>query len=230
MSDGPGSPVLVLNSGSSSVKFALIRPGTGERLMAGMGERLGTPEAVVRLQTFAEPAVSERLPDGSHREAVARVLEHMTAALDGGVRGRGGSPGGARRRAVHFLDPGGRRGYRRTAHLQSSGAAAQPGESRRHRGSQRHTPRLAASRRVRHGLSSDNAAARRGESRRPLGDPPALLAVTVGRAAAPAGSRPGLTPSAGPGWRGSGTATGSASAAARWSARPAGRSRGSRRV
>ena len=85
MSDGPGSPVLVLNSGSSSVKFALIRPGTGERLMAGMGERLGTPEAVVRLQTFAEPAVSERLPDGSHREAVARVLEHMTAALDGGV-------------------------------------------------------------------------------------------------------------------------------------------------
>jgi acetate kinase len=86
MSDGPGSPVLVLNSGSSSVKFAVIQPGTGERLMAGMGERLGTPEAVLRIQTLAAPAVSERLPDGSHREAVARVLEHMTAALDGGVR------------------------------------------------------------------------------------------------------------------------------------------------
>jgi len=89
MSDSPGTParpVLVLNSGSSSVKFALIWPGTGERLMAGMGERLGTPEAVLRIQTFAAPAVSERLPGGSHREAVARVLEHMTAALDGGVR------------------------------------------------------------------------------------------------------------------------------------------------
>lgn len=86
MSDSPGRPVLVLNSGSSSVKFALIWPGTGERLMAGMGERLGTPEAVLRIQTFAAPAVSERLPGGSHREAVARVLEHMTAALDGGVR------------------------------------------------------------------------------------------------------------------------------------------------
>ena len=138
MNDGPGtpgSPVLVLNSGSSSVKFALIRPGTGERLMAGMGERLGTPEAVLRLQTFPAPAVSERLPDGSHRAAVARVLEHMTAALDGGVRvARGGSPGGARRRAVQLLDPGGRRGYRRAAHVQSPGAAAQPGESRRHRG------------------------------------------------------------------------------------------------
>ena len=76
----------MLNSGSSSVKFALIWPGTGERLMAGMGERLGTPEAVLRIQTFAAPAVSERLPGGSHRAAVARVLEHMTAALDGGVR------------------------------------------------------------------------------------------------------------------------------------------------
>jgi acetate kinase len=96
MSDSPGSPVLVLNSGSSSVKFALIRPGTGERLMTGMGERLGTPEAVLRIQTLAAPAVSERLPDGSHREAVARVLEHMTAALDGGVR-----VAGAGHRVVH---------------------------------------------------------------------------------------------------------------------------------
>jgi acetate kinase len=96
MSDSPGSPVLVLNSGSSSVKFAVIQPGTGERLIAGMGERLGTPEAVLRVQTAAAPAVSERLPGGSHREAVARVLEHMTAALDGGVR-----VAGAGHRVVH---------------------------------------------------------------------------------------------------------------------------------
>ena len=70
MSDGPGTPVLVLNSGSSSVKFAVIQPGTGERLMAGMGERLGTPEAVLRVQAWAAPAVRERLPGGSHREAL----------------------------------------------------------------------------------------------------------------------------------------------------------------
>ncbi len=86
MSGGPGSPVLVLNSGSSSVKFALLQPGNGERLMAGMAERLGTPEAVLRLQSFPAPAVSERLPEGSHRAAVARVVEHMTAALEAGVR------------------------------------------------------------------------------------------------------------------------------------------------
>jgi hypothetical protein len=45
-----GRLVLVLNSGSSSVKFALVLPGSGERLMRGIGERLGTPEAAVRAE------------------------------------------------------------------------------------------------------------------------------------------------------------------------------------
>jgi acetate kinase len=82
----PGGLVLVLNSGSSSVKFALVRTGSGERLMAGMAERLGTPEALLRVQRFPAPAVDERLADGTHRAVVARVLEHATAALNGGVR------------------------------------------------------------------------------------------------------------------------------------------------
>jgi acetate kinase len=82
----PGGLVLVLNSGSSSVKFALVQTDSGQRLMAGMGERLGTPEAVLRVQRFPAPAVDERLPGGTHQAVVARVLEHATAALDGGVR------------------------------------------------------------------------------------------------------------------------------------------------
>ncbi len=76
--------VLVLNSGSSSVKFALVHPATGERLMAGMGERLGTPEAMLRIRWFPAAAVQERLPGGDQRAVVARVLEHV-AAWDGGV-------------------------------------------------------------------------------------------------------------------------------------------------
>ncbi|HJY69038.1 MAG TPA: hypothetical protein VJ254_20130, partial [Streptosporangiaceae bacterium] len=57
---GSGDSVLVLNSGSSSVKFALLLPGSGERLMEGIGERLGTPEALLRVQWFPAAAVEER--------------------------------------------------------------------------------------------------------------------------------------------------------------------------
>ena len=88
---GPGRPgagdsgpiVLVLNSGSSSVKFAMLAPETGERLMAGIGERLGTPEAVLRVQQFPAAAVEERLPEGSHRAVVAQVLDRLAAGHPG---------------------------------------------------------------------------------------------------------------------------------------------------
>jgi acetate kinase len=71
---------LVLNSGSSSVKFALLVPGSGERHMEGMGERLGTPEALLRVQWFPAAAVEERLPGGTHQAVVARVLDHLAEA------------------------------------------------------------------------------------------------------------------------------------------------------
>lgn len=76
---GSGGLVLVLNSGSSSVKFALLVPDSGERLIAGMGERLGTPEALLRVRRFPGSAVKERLPEGTHQAVVARVLDHLAA-------------------------------------------------------------------------------------------------------------------------------------------------------
>src|SRR5580658_5836906 len=82
---GSGDLVLVLNSGSSSVKFALLLPGSGERLMGGIGERLGTPEALLRVQWFPAAAVEERLPGGTHRTVVARVLDHLAEAGYAGV-------------------------------------------------------------------------------------------------------------------------------------------------
>ena len=82
---GSGGLVLVLNSGSSSVKFALLVPGTGERVFGGMADRLGTPEAVLRVQWFPAAAVEERLPEGSDKAVIARVLEHVSGAGQAGV-------------------------------------------------------------------------------------------------------------------------------------------------
>jgi acetate kinase len=75
-----GGLVLVLNSGSSSVKFALLFPKNGERLMEGIGERLCTPEALLRVQWLPAAAVEERLPGGTHQAVVARLLDHLAEA------------------------------------------------------------------------------------------------------------------------------------------------------
>ena len=70
--------MLVLNSGSSSVKFALVHPGRGDRLMEGAGERLGTPEATLRVRWAPDAETTEPLPDGGQGAVVARVLELVT--------------------------------------------------------------------------------------------------------------------------------------------------------
>jgi acetate kinase len=75
-----GGVVLVLNSGSSSIKFALLLPESGERVMDGIGERLGTPESVLRVQWPPAAPLEERLPGRTHRAVIARVLDHVADA------------------------------------------------------------------------------------------------------------------------------------------------------
>jgi acetate kinase len=78
-------PVLVLNSGSSSLKFALMHPSRGDVLMQGLAQRLGTPEASLRIQWLRADAVEERLADSSHHAVVTRVLEQLAQSSHAGV-------------------------------------------------------------------------------------------------------------------------------------------------
>jgi len=84
--------VLVLNSGSSSVKFALLHPGTGERVLGGLAEKVGTPEAVLHLQRETGPA-TEPLTDGSYQTVIARILDRLPES--------GPALAGAGHRVVH---------------------------------------------------------------------------------------------------------------------------------
>src|SRR5207247_7081973 len=72
----PGGSVLVLNSGSSSVKFALIAAGTAERLVGGLADKVGSPEAVLRTRRPGGDA-TEPLPDGSRQAVVSRILDRV---------------------------------------------------------------------------------------------------------------------------------------------------------
>ncbi len=108
---GSGSLVLVLNSGSSSVKFALLTPDTGERVLGGLAEQVGTPQAVLRIRRYPGEASCESIPDGSYQAVISRILDYLTDA-DTGAGGPGaGGPGagpapllGVGHRVVHGGD------------------------------------------------------------------------------------------------------------------------------
>ena len=82
MAAASGGSVLVLNSGSSSVKFALVAAETGERVLGGLADRVGTPEAVLRVQRAVGGAASEPLPDGSRTAVITRILDLLAPDTD----------------------------------------------------------------------------------------------------------------------------------------------------
>jgi acetate kinase len=87
--------VLVLNSGSSSVKFALIEPGGGQRVRSGEAEKAGTPGAVLHVQRESGGTVTEDLIDGSHQAVISRILGDLHES------GSGADLVGAGHRVVH---------------------------------------------------------------------------------------------------------------------------------
>jgi acetate kinase len=93
--------VLVLNSGSSSVKFALLHPGSGERVLGGLAEEVGTPEAVLHVQREGGDPVTEKLTDGSYQAVIARILGHLP---ESGPELIGANLIGAGHRVVHGGD------------------------------------------------------------------------------------------------------------------------------
>ncbi len=84
-----GRLVLVLNSGSSSVKFAVLSPDSGDRTLGGIAEKVGTPEAVLRIRLGSADPVEETLPDGSYHAVIARILDHLDDARPGKLIGAG---------------------------------------------------------------------------------------------------------------------------------------------
>jgi len=66
--------ILVINCGSSSLKFAVINPHTGHNLITGLAERLGSDQAIVKYELEGNKA--ERQPQQSdHQGALTLVSE-----------------------------------------------------------------------------------------------------------------------------------------------------------
>jgi acetate kinase len=84
----PAGRVLVVNSGSSSVKFAVIDPGSGERSMTAHAERVGGQGTVVYVRRGAD-SISGDPPGTTHRDIVSYVLAALSDDERSGLVGVG---------------------------------------------------------------------------------------------------------------------------------------------
>ena len=78
------SVILVINSGSSSLKCSLLDSESESVLAFGLAEALGGPDAVLRFSADRQEKVIVPLPGGGHEQALAATLEQLGGrALDG---------------------------------------------------------------------------------------------------------------------------------------------------
>ena len=70
--------VLVINSGSSSLKFALVYPKTGKTVVSGMAERLNSAEAVIEIKSSDGTKETTPIPGAGHDGALDEMLRHLT--------------------------------------------------------------------------------------------------------------------------------------------------------
>ena len=80
--------ILVINCGSSSIKFALVNEAQETFILSGLAERLGSPEAVLHWQQ-GEHKDSLVLPGADHRLALSHLLPVVQQAAAGELHGIG---------------------------------------------------------------------------------------------------------------------------------------------
>jgi len=72
------SPILVINNGSSSLKFSVLDPKSEALLSSGIAERLGTEQGLLKLVDLERVKHEEKLARADHRAALLRVIEILS--------------------------------------------------------------------------------------------------------------------------------------------------------
>jgi len=82
---GPLRQILVINCGSSSLKFTLLELPSERVLVKGLAERLGEADAVLNLSYEGEKSITT-LPGGSHAEAMEALLAQIRGKMGDGLQ------------------------------------------------------------------------------------------------------------------------------------------------
>ncbi len=84
----PARNILVINCGSSSIKFALVNEAHSQFSLSGIAERLGGHDAVLHWQRGGERD-SLMIPNADHRAALSQLLPLVQGASGGKLHGIG---------------------------------------------------------------------------------------------------------------------------------------------
>jgi len=76
--------ILVINAGSSSIKFRLLEMPSEQRLASGLVEGIGAAEAGMRYAAAGQEPVRRTLPAADHAAAADALLAQLEPALTGG--------------------------------------------------------------------------------------------------------------------------------------------------
>ena len=71
--------ILVINCGSSSIKFALVNEAQATFPLQGLAECIGSPEAVIHFESAAGKE-SVKVPNADHQAALAQILPRVEDA------------------------------------------------------------------------------------------------------------------------------------------------------
>jgi acetate kinase len=85
----PARNILVINCGSSSIKFALVNEAHSQFSLSGLAERLGSPEALLHWQRGSGERDSLMIPGADHRAALSQLLPLVQGAAGGKLHGIG---------------------------------------------------------------------------------------------------------------------------------------------
>ena len=154
--------MLVLNAGSSSLKYRLLDGSTGAAEASGPVERIGEDSGTLTHTVGGERAHARSGASRTSRTRCARRSTPSTARARDRPRrpGRGRSPRRARRRPLLRAGAGRRPAARHRRGARPARAAAQPGQPGGPAGGATALPRRAAGRGLRHRVPPDDARAR----------------------------------------------------------------------
>nr|WP_287838183.1 acetate kinase [Halomonas sp.] len=79
------APVLVINCGSSSIKYALIDADPQAPRLAGLAERLGSSDARLKGKDSTGESFTQSLPNADHADALNAILQRLEGRVPGAV-------------------------------------------------------------------------------------------------------------------------------------------------